>query len=48
LAHPSDEHFLPLMVALGAAANGGASARGRRIHESFDLGTLSMAAYEWR
>ena len=48
LAHPSEEHFLPLLVAVGAASNGSDGAKGRRIHESFDLGTLSMAAYEWR
>jgi len=42
LAHPSDEHFLPLLVAMGAA-NG----KGKRIHDSFSLGSLSMAAYQW-
>ncbi len=39
LAHPSDEHFLPLLVAMGAA-NGGGSPRGKRIHDSFNLGKL--------
>jgi 4,5-DOPA dioxygenase extradiol len=48
LAHPSEEHFLPLLVAMGAAANGSGGAKGKRIHESFHLGSLSMAAYEWR
>jgi 4,5-DOPA dioxygenase extradiol len=49
LAHPSEEHFLPLLVALGAAgATGdGAKAKGRRIHDSFTYGSLSMAAYAW-
>ena len=37
------EHFLPLFVSLGAAAGG----RGRKLHGSFLLGTLSMAAYAW-
>jgi 4,5-DOPA dioxygenase extradiol len=37
--HPSDEHFLPLIVAQGA---GGAA---RRLHASFTYGFLSMAAY---
>lgn len=37
------EHFLPLFVALGAADG----AKGRRLHDSFLLGTLSMAAYAW-
>jgi 4,5-DOPA dioxygenase extradiol len=48
LAHPSDEHFLPLLVAVGAAANGSGPAKGRRLHDSFNLGSLSMAAYEWK
>jgi 4,5-DOPA dioxygenase extradiol len=48
LAHPSEEHFLPLLVAMGAASNGHGGAKGKRIHESFNLGSLSMAAYEWR
>jgi len=46
LAHPSEEHFLPLLVAIGAASSG--SAKGKRLHDSFNLGSLSMAAYEWR
>jgi 4,5-DOPA dioxygenase extradiol len=43
-AHPSEEHFLPLFVALGA---GGRAGRGRRIHEGWSLGGLSMAAFEF-
>ncbi len=41
-AHPTDEHFLPLHVAFGAAGEG---ARGRTLHRSFTLGNLSMASY---
>ena len=41
-AHPTDEHFLPLHVAFGAAGEG---ARGHALHRSFSLGNLSMAAY---
>jgi 4,5-DOPA dioxygenase extradiol len=41
-AHPTDEHFLPLHVAFGAAGKG---ARGRALHRSFTSGNLSMAAY---
>ena len=41
-AHPTDEHLLPLYVALGAAGPG---ARGRRLHASFTSGALSMASY---
>jgi 4,5-DOPA dioxygenase extradiol len=37
------EHLLPLFVALGAADGG----QGRRLHGSFLMGTLSMAAYLW-
>lgn len=40
--HPSDEHLMPLYVALGAA---GADARARRLHDSRDFGVLSMAAF---
>lgn len=43
-ALPTDEHFLPLCVALGAA---GPRARGRRMHSSYTHRTLSMAAYEF-
>ncbi len=38
--HPTEEHFMPLLVALGA---GGTAAR--RLHRSFSYGVLSMAAY---
>jgi 4,5-DOPA dioxygenase extradiol len=41
-AHPTDEHFLPIHVAFGAAGEG---ARGRALHRSFTLGNLSMASY---
>lgn len=40
--HPTDEHFLPFHVALGAA---GPAARGRRIHASVQYGVLAMDAY---
>ena len=39
---PSEEHFLPLLVAMGA---GGQGAKGRTLHTSFTYGFLSMAAY---
>ncbi len=41
-AHPTDEHFLPLFVALGAAGEG---ACGRALHRSFAHGSLAMSAY---
>jgi 4,5-DOPA dioxygenase extradiol len=40
--HPTAEHYLPILVALGAA---GAGARGRALHRSFTYGSLSMATY---
>lgn len=40
--HPSEEHFLPLLVALGA---GGKSPKCSQLHSSFTYGVLSMAAY---
>jgi 4,5-DOPA dioxygenase extradiol len=42
LAHPRDEHFMPLFVALGAG-----SGKGRALHRSFAHGSLSMAAFAW-
>ena len=39
---PSEEHFLPLLVAMGA---GGKGAKARTLHEGFTYGFLSMAAY---
>lgn len=42
MAHPTDEHFLPLFVALGAAGEG---ARGRALHRSFTNGALSMTSF---
>lgn len=42
--HPTDEHLLPLYVALGAA---GDAAKGEVLHRSFAYGTFSMAAYQF-
>ena len=41
-AHPSDEHFLPLFVALGAARE---DYKPERIYSAIDSGVLSMDAY---
>jgi len=43
-AHPSEDHFLPIFVAMGAAGRG---ARGRRVHDGFSLGSLSLAAFRF-
>lgn len=40
LAHPRDEHFLPLLAAAGAGGT-----PGRTLHRSFEAGSLSMAAF---
>ncbi len=40
--HPTDEHFLPFFVALGAA---GAGAKGELMHSSPDYGALMMDMY---
>ena len=46
LAHPRDEHYLPLLVALGAGGRaGGEEAKGRALHRGFMDGALSMAAF---
>jgi 4,5-DOPA dioxygenase extradiol len=44
VAHPTDEHLLPLFVAMGAGA-GESAARGRSLHRGWTWGSLSMAAY---
>jgi 4,5-DOPA dioxygenase extradiol len=42
MAHPEEEHFLPLFVALGA---GGMAGKPKRLHQSTTFGTLRMDAY---
>ena len=46
LAHPTDEHLLPLFVAMGAAADA-AAARGETLHRGWTFGSLSMAAFRF-
>jgi 4,5-DOPA dioxygenase extradiol len=43
-AHPTEEHFLPLFVALGAAPSG---YRPERLYDGIDLGVLAMDAYRF-
>lgn len=42
--HPTEEHLLPLFVALGAAGE----AKGIQLHQSYVYGAFSMAAYAFR
>jgi 4,5-DOPA dioxygenase extradiol len=44
VAHPTDEHLLPLFVAMGAGSKD-FKARGRSLHRGWTWGSLSMAAY---
>jgi 4,5-DOPA dioxygenase extradiol len=43
-AHPSEEHFLPLLVAWGAA---GTDARAERVVQGFAAGALAMDSYRF-
>lgn len=44
-AHPTDEHFLPLFVALGAAPR---TYRAERLYDGIEMGALAMDAYLFR
>ncbi len=41
--HPTDEHLIPLFVALGA----GIGAAAKRLHSSISSGVISMDAYRF-
>jgi 4,5-DOPA dioxygenase extradiol len=41
-AHPTDEHFLPLFFALGAASS---KSKPERVYDAIDSGVLAMDAY---
>jgi 4,5-DOPA dioxygenase extradiol len=41
-SHPTDEHFLPLFVALGAAPE---TTRAERVYDDIEAGILAMDAY---
>ncbi|KAJ7556387.1 hypothetical protein O6H91_05G080600 [Diphasiastrum complanatum] len=43
-AHPTPDHFVPLLVALGAAGEG---AKTKRVHHSWELQTMSMASFSF-
>lgn len=42
--HPTDEHLMPLFVAMGA---GGEQAKAQRIHASYEYGVIAMDAYSF-
>ena len=42
--HPTPEHFLPLLIALGA---GGQASLGKTLHRSYTYGIFSMAAFSF-
>jgi 4,5-DOPA dioxygenase extradiol len=44
-AQPYPDHFMPLLVAMGAAGPG---AKGTILHQSWYWGNLGMGAYEFR
>ena len=43
-AHPTDEHFLPLFVALGSAPAG---YKAQRLYDGIEMGALAMDAYRF-
>ncbi|KAJ7556390.1 hypothetical protein O6H91_05G080700 [Diphasiastrum complanatum] len=43
-AHPTSDHFVPLLVALGAA---GEAAKTKRVHHSWAHQTMSMASFSF-
>ena len=43
-AHPTDEHFLPLFVALGAAHG---DYKAERLYNQVEMGSLAMDAYRF-
>ncbi len=40
--HPTEDHYLPLLIAIGA---GGDGARAKRLHGSYTYRTISMTSY---
>jgi len=43
-SHPTDEHFLPLFFALGAA---GKDYKAERLYDGIEMGALAMDAYRF-
>lgn len=47
LSSPTADHSLPLLVALGAGTGAGGITGGKRLHDGYTYGVLSMAAFSW-
>lgn len=47
VAHPTDEHLLPLFVAAGAGSDPSGAGAGKALHRGWTVGSLSMAAYSF-
>lgn len=45
--HPTDEHFLPFFVALGAATASGKQWTGTPLHRSYTYGVIAMDTYRF-
>lgn len=43
--HPTEEHLLPLFVAMGAGADGSQRLRARHLHHSTTMATIGMDAF---
>ena len=47
LAHPTPEHFLPLIFTAGAGRLNDDAARTRRLHHSYSYGSIGMSSWEF-
>ena len=47
LAHPTPEHFLPLIFTAGARRLNDDAARTRRLHHSYSYGSIGMSSWEF-
>lgn len=47
MAHPTPEHFLPLIFIAGVAQNANIKTIPRRLHHSFSYGSIGMSTWEF-
>ncbi|KAL6165456.1 hypothetical protein ACJQWK_08682 [Exserohilum turcicum] len=47
LAHPSDDHFYPLIVIAGVVSGDDDTVHGRKMAESWDVGNVCSSQYLW-